>query len=80
MNRTPAIQKLVTRLVTSGLLIATVAMTGAVGNGCAYGGVAALPDGRVVVMRNSLLGALRKVYFCKVEGNELQCIESPSAP
>ena len=61
-------------------MLVTVAACGLFGNGCAYGGVAAMPDGTVIVARNSLLGSLRKIYICKLEGNELKCVESPSAP
>ena len=57
MNGMPAVKK----LVQSCLLIATVASCGLFANGCAYGGVATLPDGTVIVARNSLLGALRKI-------------------
>jgi hypothetical protein len=52
----------------------------ATGVGCAYGGVAALPDGTVLVARNSLLGSLRKIYVCKVNGSTMSCVESANAP
>jgi hypothetical protein len=48
--------------------------------GCAYGGVAAMPDGTVLVARNSLLGGLRKIYVCKVNGSTMSCVESANAP
>ena len=52
----------------------------ATGVGCAYGGVAAMPDGTVLVARNSLLGSLRKIYVCKVNGSTMNCVESANAP
>ncbi len=52
----------------------------ATGAGCAYGGVAAMPDGTVLVARNSLLGGLRKIYVCKVNGSTLSCVEGANAP
>jgi hypothetical protein len=75
MNELPAVKK----RSTSPVLAAALALAGLFG-GCAYGGVATLPDGRVLVARNSLLGAARKMYFCKPEGNDLTCVESTSAP
>lgn len=35
--------------------------------GCAYGGIAAAPDGSIYIARNDLLllGLLRKVFVCK---------------
>lgn len=45
------------------------------GQGCAYSGVAMSGD-KVVILQNDLflLGALRKVYVCKIEGRtELRC-------
>jgi hypothetical protein len=53
---------------------------GAVTSGCAYGGIATTPDGTVIVARNGLLGALRKIYVCKVVGNALNCVENVSSP
>jgi hypothetical protein len=50
------------------------------GGGCAYSGIAATPDGTVVLARNSLLGANRKIFVCHVAGNDLKCVESASAP
>ena len=48
--------------------------------GCAYSGVAATPDGTVVITRNDMLlfGLLRKVYVCKVNGDKLACTETPA--
>ena len=66
----------------SRLLLLTITLLGsgvAVG-GCAYGGIAAMPDGTVLVARNALLGGLRKIYVCKVSGNALNCVESTNAP
>jgi len=48
--------------------------------GCAYGGIAAMPDGTVMVARNSLLGGLRKIYVCKVSGTTMSCVETANAP
>jgi len=52
----------------------------ATGVGCAYGGITAMPDGSVLVARNSLLGGLRKIYVCKVNGSTMNCVESANAP
>ncbi len=52
----------------------------ATGVGCAYGGIAAMPDGTVLVARNSLLGGLRKIYVCKVNGTAMSCVETANAP
>ena len=70
------------RLSGVALLVASLAGTGAVVGGCAYGGVASTPDGTVVITRNDLFlfGALRKVFVCKVNGNALDCKETPAAP
>jgi hypothetical protein len=65
---------------SSALLLLILLGSGLAAGGCAYGGVAALPDGTVLVARNSLLGALRKVYVCKVNGTELSCVETTNAP
>jgi hypothetical protein len=73
----PAVAK---KVASSFLLIALLGLSGALAGGCAYGGIAALPDGTVVLARNGLLGALRKIYICKVVGNALNCVESASAP
>ncbi len=67
----------VSTLVMLGLLVGGAMATGA---GCAYGGVAAMPDGTVLVARNSLLGGLRKIYVCKVNGSTLSCVEGANAP
>jgi hypothetical protein len=58
------------------LLAATLGGTGAVLGGCAYAGVASTPDGTVVITRNGLFGAVRKVFICKVAGTALNCTES----
>jgi hypothetical protein len=60
------------------LLVAALGGTGAVVGGCAYGGVAAAPDGTIVITRNDtfLFGALRKVFVCKVAGSTLNCAET----
>ena len=70
------------RVSAVALLVAALGGTGAVVGGCAYGGVAATPDGTVVITRNDLLlfGALRKVFVCKVNGAALECKETPAAP
>jgi hypothetical protein len=60
------------------LLMVTIAGVGATLNGCAYGGVAATPDGTVVIVRNDgfLFGLLRKVYVCKNTAGGLMCTET----
>jgi hypothetical protein len=60
------------------VLLAATLGTGAVMSGCAYGGVAAAPDGSIVITRNDmfLFGALRKVFVCKVAGSTLNCAET----
>jgi hypothetical protein len=69
------------RASAAALLVVTLGGAGAVMGGCAYGGVAAAPDGTVVITRNDgfLFGALRKVFVCKVNGPALNCSET-SAP
>ena len=62
------------------LLTITLLGSGVAVGGCAYGGIAAMPDGTVLVARNSLLGGLRKIYVCKVNGNALTCVEGTNAP
>jgi hypothetical protein len=57
-----------------------LALFGVGAGGCAYGGVASTPDGTIVVARNSLLGGLRKIYVCKLVGNDFKCVESTNAP
>jgi hypothetical protein len=52
----------------------------AASGGCAYGGIAAMPDGTVLVARNALLGGLRKIYVCKVTGTTMSCTETANAP
>jgi hypothetical protein len=61
------------------LLMTALGGAGAVVGGCAYGGVAAAPDGTIVITRNDMLlfGLLRKVYVCKVNGDKLACTETP---
>ena len=61
------------------LLLTLLGMGAAVG-GCAYAGIAATPDGTVLVARNSLLGGLRKIYACKLVGNAMSCVEVTNAP
>lgn len=70
--------KNVKRMIASGLMLATLGSAGVALNGCAYGGVASTPDGTVVIVRNDyfLAGLLRKVYVCKVNGNQLACTET----
>jgi hypothetical protein len=50
--------------------------------GCAYGGIAAAPDGTVLVARNDLLlfGLLRKIYSCRPGPAGLVCSEMPTVP
>ena len=62
------------------LLVTALGGTGALVGGCAYSGVAATPDGTVVITRNDMLlfGLLRKVYVCKVNGDKLACTETPA--
>ena len=76
MKRSPTILSSAKSLA----LILTVAACGLASNGCAYSGMAATPDGTVVLARNSLLGANRKIFVCHVVGNALNCTESPTAP
>ena len=66
------------RISAVALLVAALGGTGAVVGGCAYGGVAAAPDGSIVITRNDvfLFGALRKVFVCKVAGSTLNCAET----
>jgi hypothetical protein len=66
------------RVSAVALLVAALGGTGAVVGGCAYGGVAAAPDGSIVITRNDmfLFGALRKVFVCKVAGSTLNCAET----
>jgi hypothetical protein len=64
---------------TSVVVAAVIALSALVG-GCAYSGIAATPDGTIVVARNSLLGANRKIFVCHVGGNDLKCVESATSP
>ena len=68
------------KAAASALLLMAVGASGAVAGGCAYGGVATLQDGTVIIARNGLLGAARHVYVCKVAGNDLSCVEAASSP
>ena len=66
------------RISAVALLVAALGGTGAVVGGCAYSGVAAAPDGSIVITRNDLFlfGARRKVFVCKVAGSTLNCAET----
>jgi hypothetical protein len=68
------------KLPMSTLLLLTLLGSGLVVGGCAYGGIASMPDGTVLVARNSLFGGLRKIYVCKVNGNAMSCVETTNAP
>ena len=68
------------KLPTSTLLLLTLLGSGVALGGCAYGGMAAMPDGSVLVARNSLFGGLRKIYVCKVAGTTMSCVETENAP
>jgi hypothetical protein len=70
------------RSSTATLLLLTLMLlgSGAAVGGCAYGGMAAMPDGTVLVARNGLFGGLRKIYSCKVAGTEMTCVETTNAP
>jgi hypothetical protein len=68
------------RASVSTLMLWCLLGAAATGVGCAYGGVAAMPDGTVLVARNSLLGGLRKIYVCKVNGSTMNCVEGANAP
>jgi hypothetical protein len=70
---------MVRKIAYSAVLFTAVLASGAF-SGCAYSGIAATPDGTVVVARNSLLGANRKIYLCKVSGEQLKCVDSQNAP
>lgn len=69
-----------TRFSLSGLLLFTLLGSGIAAGGCAYGGIAAMPDGTVLIARNSLLGGLRKIYVCKVNGSTMSCVEGVNPP
>jgi hypothetical protein len=51
------------------LVVGLLALSSVVG--CAYGGMAAMADGTVVVARNDmfLAGALRQMFACKPNGS-----------
>ena len=68
------------KAASAGLLLSALLVAGATEGGCAYGGVATTSDGTILVARNSLLGSLRKIYVCKLTGEELKCVESAGAP
>jgi hypothetical protein len=67
------------KLARTGLLLGLLASCGAMG-GCAYSGIASTPDGTIVLARNSMLGANRKIFICKVVSDALKCVESAGAP
>jgi hypothetical protein len=71
-----------TKLTQKLALLALIGLTTGGSLGCAYGGIAAAPDGTVYVARNDLLlfGLLRKVFICKPAGTALACTEAASAP
>ena len=64
------------RMLVLSTLVASALSVG----GCAYSGIATTADGTVLVARNSLFGALRKIYVCKLVGNGFNCVESTNAP
>ena len=68
------------RIPASTLLLMMLLGLGVAAGGCAYGGITSMPDGTVLVARNSLLGGLRKIYVCKVTGNTMNCVESQKPP
>ena len=57
------------------------ALTALVLSGCGYGGVATAGN-QVIITRNDgfLLGALRKVYVCKVTEAGVQSCQAAEAP
>jgi hypothetical protein len=68
-----------TRTRGKGIWAVAVVAAGLFG-GCAYSGLTSTPDGTVIVARNSLFGANRKIYVCKVAGQDLSCAESKASP
>lgn len=62
-----------------GALVALLAVSALFG-GCAYSGITSTPDGTIVLARNSLMGANRKLFVCHVAGSDLRCTESASPP
>jgi hypothetical protein len=68
------------RSVLSTLLMMTLLGSGLAAGGCAYGGIATAPDGSIIVARNSLLGAARKIYVCKLTDNDFKCVETLNPP
>ncbi|HVZ72726.1 MAG TPA: hypothetical protein VHJ20_10165 [Polyangia bacterium] len=69
-----------TRQTSTSILKAAVVFVAAALGGCAYSGITSTPDGTVVLARNSLLGANRKIFVCHVAGNDLKCTESAASP
>ena len=61
-------------------LWAMVVVAAGLFGGCAYSGITSTPDGTVIVARNSMFGANRKIYVCKVAGQDLSCAESKASP
>ena len=74
------IEKKLSKRIGSAVMVLFLAATGLAANACAYSGVAAAPDGTVIITRNDLLlfGLLRKVYVCKPAGGQLSCTETPA--
>ncbi len=66
--------------MTSTLLLLALLGSGLSAGGCAYGGIATTPDGSVIVARNSMLGANRKIFVCKLNGTAMTCVETTNAP
>jgi hypothetical protein len=65
--------------VLAGTLLA-LALAGSLG--CAYGDMAMMQDGTLIVARNDglLAGLLNKMYACKVSGTSLTCTELTGNP
>jgi hypothetical protein len=76
MRGIPTVQNVAKSVV----VMAALLTCGLIGNGCAYSGMASTPDGTVILARNSMLGANRKIFVCHVAGNDLKCVESTSSP
>jgi hypothetical protein len=66
------------KIAAAGLLMISLGGTGTLVGGCGYAGVAAAPDGTIVIARNDyfLAGLLRKVFVCKANGSQLVCSET----
>jgi hypothetical protein len=63
------------------ILLGFLALTTMGSVGCAsYAGVATTADGTIYVAKNDglLLGALRELYACKLNGNALTCTPAGS--